>query len=144
MTYLIPAVALIWAGVSLGGNLVAAPAKFAGTDLSTSVLLQVSHAQFLWLGYTEWVLLIGLIIYALVVRHGSALWYLVPVAIFSIQQLVIMPMLNERTLLQIANVEVGSSSLHVVFVILEFLKLVSLIAISLIELNSLNRDVTIA
>ena len=48
------ALPLLWAGVSLGGNLVAAPAKFQVAALEMPVALQVGRAQFTWIAYIEW------------------------------------------------------------------------------------------
>jgi len=43
----------IWMGVALGANLVAAPAKFTVTTLSTSQLVSVGRVQFIFVGYVE-------------------------------------------------------------------------------------------
>ena len=129
---LFPAIALIWAGVSLGGNLIAAPAKFFETDLSMLILLQVGHAQFLWLGYTEWVLMIFLVIICLFNRTKTLFLLAIPVLILVIQQIVLMPALNERTFSLIAGEPVGPSSLHRVFILLECAKLLALVVIGLV------------
>ena len=123
---LIPVIALIWAGVSLGGNLIAAPAKFIETDLSTAVLLQVGHAQFLWLGYAEWTLLIFLILLCLFDRSKGFVLLTIPAALFVIQQLILMPALNDRTFSLIAGEVVAQSSIHLVFVVLECVKFLAL------------------
>ena len=61
-------VGLLWAGLSLGGNLIAAPAKFQVSDLGLALALQVGRAQFTWLGYAEWVFLATLAVVGFLVR----------------------------------------------------------------------------
>lgn len=56
------AIALVWAGVSLGGNMVAATAKFQADMVSRADLLRVGQAQFGWLGYTEAIALAAMVI----------------------------------------------------------------------------------
>ncbi|KJS39416.1 MAG: hypothetical protein VR74_02205 [Hyphomonas sp. BRH_c22] len=58
---LAPVLALVWAGVSLGGSLVAAPAKFRAPSLEVMTALEVGRAQFLWVGITEAIICAGII-----------------------------------------------------------------------------------
>lgn len=127
----VPVLALIWAGVSLGGSLVAAPAKFTAPSLEMSVALDVGRAQFKWLGHTEAALLI-LMIVALVFtcRHLDWRLFLIPVAAFLIQQLGVMPKLDAVTIEAIEGAAETSGGLHVTYVVLEFVKFASLIVAS--------------
>ena len=43
-------IALVWAGVAIGGSLIATPAKFQAPSLSMTTALEVGRAQFFWVG----------------------------------------------------------------------------------------------
>jgi len=117
------AVALIWAGLSLGGNMIAATAKFQAPGLPMQALLQVGRAQFDWLSGAEWLFAGAVTVSALVWARGAVLLLLLlPVAIFLGQEILIMPTLEERTLRIIAGEPVAPSSLHFGFIAAELLK----------------------
>lgn len=120
---IVAALALIWAGLSLGGNLIAATAKFQASGLSMQALLQVGRAQFDWLSGAEWVFAGAVTVLAVVgARRGTLLLFLLPVVIFLGQELLIMPILDERTLRIIAGDPVAPSNLHFGFIAAEILK----------------------
>ena len=124
---LFPVFAFVWAGVSLGGSLVAAPAKFRAPSLTRPVAFDVGRAQFLWVGITEAVLCVGLVC-ALVLGTGDAWkWLVVPIALFVIQRFVVMPPLDARTRRLIREEQVGPSHLHRAYVALEVVKFASLV-----------------
>ena len=124
---LVPVLALLWAGVSLGGSLVAAPAKFRAPSLDRPTALEVGRAQFFWVGVTEAVLCAVLIGALVLDATGPWRWLVVPVVLFAIQRLVIMPPLDARTRRLIREERVGASRLHLVFVVLEVVKFASLV-----------------
>ncbi|WP_299552593.1 hypothetical protein [uncultured Tateyamaria sp.] len=52
----------VWAGIVIGGSLIAASAKFQVTTLSTPQFLEVERAQFHWVGVAEAALCAALLI----------------------------------------------------------------------------------
>ena len=125
-------IGLLWAGLSLGGNLIAAPAKFQVSDLGLALALQVGRAQFTWLGYAEWVFLATLAVVGFMVRLPVYAFYLVPMMLFLIQQIWIMPRLNARTDMIIAGEMPVESNLHIIFIVLESLKFLTLAGTALV------------
>ena len=121
----------IWAGVSLGGALIAAPAKFQVEALTPPLALQVGQAQFAWLWICEGVLCVLLILAALLAPHARRLVIALPVAVFLIQMIGLVPTLDARTELAISGTTPEASNLHLVFVVLEVLKCLTLTAIAL-------------
>lgn len=111
----------IWAGVIVGGSLVAAPAKFQAPSLTREVALEVGRAQFAWLGVTELVLCAALLV--AVFGSRSFRWTLGATIVFGLQRLVLMPVLDERTVRIIAGEAVEPSMLHAVYVAFEVAKL---------------------
>ena len=81
--------AFVWAGLSLGGNLIAAPAKFQVADLPLPIALQVGRAQFTWLGNAEWVLLVLLVTVSVFLKQKLALLYLLPAGLFMVSSLLL-------------------------------------------------------
>ena len=124
---LVPVLAFLWAGVALGGSLVAAPAKFRAPSLTRPVALEVGRAQFLWVGVTEAVLCAVLIVALIIGDSGGLRWLVVPILVFGIQRLAIMPPLDSRTRRLIREERVGPSRLHQVYVVLEVVKFAALV-----------------
>ena len=67
--------ALVWAGVTIGGSLIAAPAKFGAPSLDLPTALEVGRAQFFWVGIAEGALCAALV-GAFVFRPPVARWWL--------------------------------------------------------------------
>ncbi len=132
----------LWAGVALGGSLVAAPAKFQSSMLTLPVALDVGRVQFFWLGVTEAVLCLALLIalaFLPKVRWG---WPASAFALFAVQRIGMMPFLDARTVRVIAGETVPPSSLHVAFIALEVAKFLVLcgLALGLLRLTHTSSD----
>lgn len=131
----IPVLALVWAGVTIGGSLIAAPSKFQAASLTLAQTLEVGRAQFFWLGVTE-SLLCAALIGVLALRPANARLRMgAPILVFGVQWLIVMPFLDDRTVRRIAGEPVGESHLHLVFVVLEILKVAMLIAVGVAALR---------
>lgn len=116
-----------WAGLSLGGNLIAAPAKFQVSALTTAELLMVGRAQFAWLGVAEYVFAATIIALALLNRQRPHWPVMAALAVFAIQQWILQPMLEARTDIRIAGADAGDSHLHLVFIATEVAKFIQLL-----------------
>lgn len=124
-------IAGIWAGVSLGGALVAAPAKFTVPALSLEVGLQVGRAQFYWVGMIEITLCAILIASIVFLKIPKWYWSLLPISILVVQQIFVMPFLSDRTTQIVAGEIVSSSSIHIFYIALEIVKCGSLAMLGL-------------
>ena len=131
-----PLTMTLWAGLVLGGSLIAAPAKFQAPSLELPVALEVGRAQFLWVGYAE-AACCGAMVALLVVsalrgelQRLALILALSAMLLLAVQRLALMPLLNERTDAIIAGSIVPPSQLHLVFIILEILRLAILIGAS--------------
>lgn len=119
---LLPATFFVWAGVSLAGNLIVAPAKFRVETLTTAELLQVGRAQFAWVGIAE-IFLLLLCVFGWFQAKRRPTWvFATIVLIFGMQQLILQPMLQGRSDLIIAGVDAGESHLHLIFIAAEVVK----------------------
>lgn len=135
LSTLAPGILLLWAGLSLGGSLIATPAKFQAPSLSLATALEVSRATFQWMGVAE-AALCAVLIVALFLRRGAG-WRLalVPIGLFAVQRLAVMPALDARTLAVIAGENVGESSLHGLYVVLEVGKFLALLVLGAVGLT---------
>ena len=136
-SFIAPVVALVWAGVSLGGSLVAAPAKFQAPSLEMATALEVGRAQFFWVGITEAILCGGIVASLLLWPTPHWRWMAGPIAAFALQRLAVMPALDARTLEVIAGAPAGETHLHLVYIILEALKFLLLIGAAIVSLRAL-------
>jgi len=129
-------IGLLWAGAVIGGSLIAAPAKFQVEELTMPVALLVGQSQFTWLAIAE-LILIGLASVNLVfannrgeeLRRWSSVLLGIAIVIFAVQQLVLMPQLHSRSLRIIAGETVKENWLHLVYVVVECLKVIVLLLI---------------
>ncbi|WP_147107767.1 hypothetical protein [Tateyamaria sp. syn59] len=120
---------LIWAGGCIGGNLVAAPAKFTVDALELPLALQVGRAQFAWIGYVEWAFLAAIAVVTVLSRTRPPALIVIATALFLVQQLGVQPMLEARSDLIIAGAPYSDATgRHLIFVALEVSKVVCLIA----------------
>ncbi len=135
-----PAAALFWAGLVLGGSLIAAPAKFQMQSLTLPVALDVGRAQFLWVGIGEGSL--GAAFLLAQFLWGGVNWKLaaVPVLLLLVQRFIVMPPLDARTPQIIAGEGLGESHLHLVFIALEIVKVIILLSIAWIGLSAAARN----
>ncbi|WP_297082531.1 hypothetical protein [uncultured Demequina sp.] len=127
-----PALAMLWAGIAIAGNVIAAGSKFT-TDVPREDLLQVGVAQFTWTGYAEWALAAVWVVGLWNARRSRLLWVLAaPVAVLAVQKLGVYPPLHDRTVAAIAGEDTGDSPLHVVYAALEGVKIALLVGIGVV------------
>ncbi|KUP93409.1 hypothetical protein [Tritonibacter horizontis] len=135
----LPISVLVWAGVCLGGNLIAAPAKFTVPALDLGLALQVGRAQFHWLGYAEVALAALALFAAFVVRRDLCALLSLAVAVFALQRLGLMPLLAARTDAILAGAPRSAGSYHLLFVGLELLKTSLLLVVGYLGMTHSNR-----
>ncbi|AHD08908.1 hypothetical protein PhaeoP75_01177 [Phaeobacter gallaeciensis] len=121
------AATMFWAGAAVSGNLIAAPAKFQAPSLSLPVALEVGRMQFLWIGVAEAICLLAILLLLTAARRWPSWPLLAATAVFALQRLWLLPLLDIRTLAVIAGTQVEESSLHIVYVAAEILKTVCLV-----------------
>lgn len=132
MKPLAPFFAILWAGLALGATLIATPVKFLAPSLTLSTALEIGRATFYWVGIIEAALCISFII--AILTFGGIRWRIaiIPIALFAIQRLGLMPVLDARTIEVIAGNAVKESNLHNIYIYLEFAKFFALMAVGAI------------
>lgn len=137
---LAPTLTLLWAGVALGGNIIAAPAKFQVQSLTTAELLQVGRAQFAWLGIAELAIAAGLIIVLLFGRTRPTWTLAVAMVLLAVQQFTWQPALEARSDLIATGGTPEESHLHLIFVVAEIAKFLLLISAGYVLLARHSRN----
>lgn len=125
---------LLWAGVSLGVAFLATPAKFLAPSLTLPVALEVGQQTFRIYNGVELALLVLLLILGAGAKRRTH-WYLaalVPGAVILAQALWLIPSLDLRVVaIQSGTPPLPLSNLHTVYVVLEALKVLWLLALGL-------------
>lgn len=112
----------LWIGVAFAGNLVAAPAKFQAASLTLPVALDVGRVQFLWIGFAEAICLLVILCLLGSARRWPSWPLIAATAVFALQRIWLLPLLDIRTLAIIGGAQVEDSLLHFVYVAAEILK----------------------
>jgi hypothetical protein len=136
--------AMLWIGLLLGVSFLATPAKFLAPSLSLAVALDVGRQTFGVFNKVEWALAILLL--ALVVT-GPRAWLslsgaVVLAAMVVIETIWLLPVLDQRVGLIIAGQQPPESSLHVVYIALQIVKLAVLCVLAAAAARYLTRRVT--
>lgn len=118
---------LLWAGLSLGGNLIAAPAKFQVEAVPLDDLLRIGRAQFAWLGVAEILFAIVLLGMCLIKKACLNWISIAALLVLLFQQVGLQPLLQARTDLILADQPAPSSHLHLIFIATEIAKFTLLV-----------------
>lgn len=118
-------ICLIWAGLSIGGVWIAAPAKFTAPSLSLATALEVGRAQFFWLSIGQLLISATLLLCLGWARRFA--WRACGLAILAfLAQLSILAFLDRITL-SVMNGGGSDGVLHATFLVLEAVKLACLL-----------------
>jgi len=131
---LLATILLVWAGLALGGNIIAAPAKFQVDSLTLSQLLLVGRAQFEWLRIAELGFASVTILLCAFVDRRLRILGLLAVTLFGLQHFGLHPKLEARTDLVLSGAPATDRTLHVVFVVFEIVKVVVLVVVGALQI----------
>lgn len=137
---LLAIVMLVWAGLALGGNIIAAPAKFQVDSLTLSQLLRVGRAQFAWLGVAELVFAIFTILLCLFAVWRLRILGLLAVGLFGLQHFGLQPILEARTDMIVSGEQASEGMPHLIFIALEIAKTAFLALGGVIQVMRSTRD----
>jgi hypothetical protein len=117
--------AMLWIGLLLGVSFLATPAKFLAPSLSLAVALDVGRQTFGVFNKVEWALAILLL--ALVLAGPKARLSIAGAVVLAVMVVVetlwLLPVLDQRVGLIIAGQQPPESNLHVVYIVLQIVKL---------------------
>ena len=122
-------ITLLWAGIVVGCSFIATPAKFQAPSLTLSTALEVGRVTFRSMAFVELALVIvGAALFFQLHRVRSLFW--LAVAIFGIQWVGVMPLLNARTDAVVQGRAVEGPPWHIVYILLEAVKVVLLLVVA--------------
>lgn len=119
------ALALLWIGLLIGVSFLATPAKFLAASLTLPVALDVGRHTFAIFNRVEWFLAAAFLVLTLlrprdlIVAAGG----IISALIVLFETLWLLPLLDQRVGLIIAGEQPPPSSDHIIYIIVEVLKL---------------------
>lgn len=132
--------ATLWAGIVVGVSFIATIAKFDAPSLTLPVALDVGRHTFAPLARIEWGLWLALLAACLVDRSAMRIAAVAALAaILAVQAVWLLPALDARVELVLAGTTPPPSSLHLLFVVGELLKVVILGSLACLELARLSK-----
>lgn len=121
-----------WGGLVVGVSFIATPAKFSAPSLTLPAALEVGRATFHLTARIEWILATALLLIA--VFASRSFWRILAAAVVTglvlVQSLWLLPALDARIDMVIAGTPTRPSSLHVIYILAECVKLLLLVALS--------------
>ena len=128
-TIAIIAITFLWAGMVCGISFLEAPLKFQAPGISIELGLGIGKLVFGALTKIEMAFSLFLIAFLSLSQSKINTWmlFIVPILIVIIDNAVLMPIMNERVDMIVNGITPEASSTHLWYIILELLKLVSLL-----------------
>lgn len=132
-------VALLWAGMVLGISFLEAPVKFRAPSLTLPVGLDVGRQVFGAFNKVEIVCAVAGIALAIGLRPSALSWGILAVAVgvLAVQTVWLLPLLDARVGLILAGETPEPAPYHLVYIVLEVVKLGALVATALRVLTTL-------
>lgn len=131
----------LWSGLLLGVSFVATPVKFMAPSLNLPVALDVGRYTFAVFNKVEWGcagLVAAFLVFGVrqrsVVLLAAMLW-----TILLLETICLLPALDQRVGLILAGQQPPPSSLHVIYIVLDCLKLATLAASAFVTMRNLVR-----
>jgi hypothetical protein len=147
MNKTIAAILFLWAGLSLGVASIATPAKFLAPSLPMVQVLDVGRWTFPVLALIEWGLVVVVaVLVAIAWRSGTPCIGLVArllaviASVLAAQSFVLRPLLVARVLRIIAGESVPPSQVHNLYLALEAVLLVLILAVGIFSIRHLESD----
>jgi hypothetical protein len=130
------ALLMLWAGVLIGVSFLAAPAKFHAPTLTLPVAMDVGRQEFGTLNLAEIVLAVAALALAVYARAPRTIWLGLAIAagVILLQALWLLPVLDARAEMIIQGQTPPSAPWHTVYIAIEVLKLLALLAVGWLAL----------
>tara|TARA_R100001143_G_C3354927_1_gene131743 strand:- start:170 stop:667 length:498 start_codon:yes stop_codon:yes gene_type:complete len=120
-------ICLVWIGLVLGVSFLATPVKFMAPSLSLSVALDIGRQTFKVFNVLELMLVFCVLTLGFLLGRKRIHVYIALLALIIFLQTVwLLPVLDDRVEVIMGGGAVDESSLHSIYIVLEFMKLVLL------------------
>lgn len=115
----------MWAGLILGVSFIATPVKFRASSLTVPIALDVGRVTFQLFNKIEWGVLAVTTLLTLVLSLSRRIWFFIIALMFilALQTFYLLPTLDLRVDAIMANDPLAPGYLHGVYVIIEGIKL---------------------
>jgi hypothetical protein len=136
-------ITILWIGFLLAISFMEAPLKFHAPSLTLPVALEIGYIVFHALNLVE-ITFAVLIIAATYFGQNSQktiLFAIGVVTILIIQTIILFTKLDARTLAMINGLEISSTPYHIVYMVIEVIKLLALVVLAFNQLNDFKSSV---
>lgn len=136
------ALPFIWFGAVCAISFMEAPLKFNAPNLTTPVALEIGHIVFDALNKAEWVLivLLGISLFLTKPTRIEVAFYSFTAVILLVQTFWLFPILDARTIAVINSQPIPASNYHWIYIVLEAIKVMLLLALGIFSLRSLLKE----
>lgn len=141
VSFLLPPLALFWAGAVFGVAFLATPVKFLAPSLTMPAAIDVGRQTFQWLNRLDVACAAAVLVLLIKgpVRRAEVLLGLGAAAIVALETLWMLPVLDARAETVIAGGPAAPSALHHAYVTAEALKVILLAALGIVSMRSAAR-----
>ncbi|ADJ27121.1 hypothetical protein [Nitrosococcus watsonii] len=136
-------VTILWIGFLLAISFMEAPLKFRAPSLTLPVALEIGYIVFHALNLVE-IIFAALILAATyfgLASRKSILFAMGVIGILTIQTILLFTKLDTRTLAIINGLETSSTPYHIVYMVMEVIKLIGLVVLTFYQLNDFRLSV---
>ncbi|MGR6035063.1 MAG: hypothetical protein ACU4EQ_09825 [Candidatus Nitrosoglobus sp.] len=136
-------VTILWIGFVLAISFMEAPLKFHAPSLTLPVALQIGYIVFHALNLVEitFAVLIIAATYFGQASRRTTFFAIGVAAILAIQTIILFMKLDARTLAMINGLEVSSTPYHIIYMVIEVIKLLTLLVLAFSQLNDFKSSV---
>jgi ABC-type transport system involved in multi-copper enzyme maturation permease subunit len=124
----------LWIGFVCAISFMEAGLKFKAPGVNMQIGLGIGRLVFSALNKTEWVFAIAIFFSFFITKQSlfsiNNLFYYIPFILLFIQTIWLLPALDKRAEMRINGMEVEASSLHIYYVVVEVIKVISLLIFS--------------
>jgi hypothetical protein len=132
-------ISLLWAGMIIGISFLEAPTKFTAPSLTLAIGLDVGRHVFAMFNKIEliWATLLIVLLFVSKPQTKITTVIILPAIILLLQTFWLLPALDQRALVIINGGTNPESSIHLLYILFEFIKAVSLILAGVFTINSI-------
>lgn len=122
----------LWVGLTTGLSFIEAPLKFQAPDVTLQIGLGIGRLVFGVLNKIELAMALLIIAMLLLSDSWKKYWlYIIPIGITIIDNSILLPILDARAQIIIDGGTPPESSYHIVYIVLEVVKLIGLVGIGI-------------
>lgn len=140
-TFLRIGFAFLWAGLVLGISFLEAPLKFTAPHITLELGLGIGQIVFQAMSKIEMIFFLGILAsYGRQIKQFLQPVPIIMAVVFLIQYFILLPQLDDRATQILSGATVADSHTHIIYIVLEVIKLISLLLFGWSNLKVLSHE----